>query len=126
MATEYIRLEHRTAPRANRAAYRALLARAAETRRPTAYAEDLTIHDDEALARLPEGQPFAWLLRESGTWLLVPGAPCAPHILGYALKYESQEGFHLAHWWDGERLTAIPLDAVPARLSAAERLEAIA
>jgi hypothetical protein len=99
-------------------AYRALCAQSEAIGWPEFYEADLHFHDHDRLCgggdgSVPEGAPFAWLVRHTGTWLLDDvGSEGQAAVLRYAEQWEA----HRAFWWDGRRLAEVPLASVRDRL----------
>lgn len=105
-------------------AYQAICRKAEEIGWPVCYQADLLYHDHERLCSgdafsVPEGSPFAWVARETGTDMFVP------HYSGDRINLVDIEGKRAKHnrafWWDGQRLTEIPVDAIRTNLYIAER-----
>jgi hypothetical protein len=102
----------------NKDAYVALLDKSIEIDWPVHHRDDLLKHDKRCLIEdLPEGGQFAWLARECGTELFLPGSEAALAMLSY---WERQDHSRVrAFWWDGKRLTEIPLHLVRINLEIA-------
>jgi hypothetical protein len=98
---------------------------------PAYYKDDLYFHDRIALGlyripeprhadhEIPEGGQFAWLVRETGTWLLT-ASDFSYELLRYCEKDGPER--HRAFWWDGHSwLGEIPLSAVRYNLDIVRR-----
>ena len=98
----------------NHAAYIALLEEAIHSGGPSHYQDDLLVHDKSSIEEMDPGQPFGWLVRESGTWIIHPWGTAGESfvewdqkgpgaILGYCIKYEGDPK-NRAYYWDGQQL----------------------
>ena len=69
-SVEALRDIEKPARKPNGRAYAALLGAAELAGWPSSFLRDLTVYDRDFLAKLPEGAPFAWVLRETGTHIV--------------------------------------------------------
>lgn len=100
----------------NQAAYLAMLRKAKEIGWPEHYKKDLTEHDRNRVGAFADGLVFVWLVRSTGTWLIIPpwasgqakrdwGQHGDGSILRYCRRYEP----HRAFLWDGTSLQEVTL-----------------
>lgn len=100
--------------------YLALVEVSQRTGYPQEYREDLTVHDRHACEVLDPAQPFAWVLRESGTHICpvqfapIDGAETRAwtYIAGFGGARAYFSGACLFYGWDGSRLR--PFDTAEA------------
>lgn len=124
--------------RDNERAFHAMVLKAMELNQPQHYTDDLHVHDRITLGlirppeapytwEVPEGCPFAWIVRDCGTELIYIGTPTAfkddPSLINLAtLSYYEGGGFgrdnNHVFWWDGlgPGLVEIRLDQVRGKL----------
>jgi len=93
--------------------YAALVAKAAEIGWPTSFATDLTTHDRATLERRSPALPFLWVLRASGTQLVLPSTGPIDGVGHRAWEVPAfiANAFGAADclwfWWNGSALERI-------------------
>lgn len=123
----------------NQRAFNAMVLKGMDLGQPKHYVEDLHVHDRITLGlgripepvyswQVPDGCPFAWIVRDCGTELIYIGSPTAdkdesPSIMNLAtLSYYETGGFGhdnvTCWWWDGlgPGLVQIRLEQVRGKL----------
>jgi hypothetical protein len=72
------------------------------------FTEDFSWNDVLTLSRMPDDQPFVWLVRECGTWLLNNKSEFGREIVTYELK----EKQHTVYFWDGSTLAQMERSSI--------------
>lgn len=113
----------------NRRAFAQMLRVAQEMGWPSSYDNDLFVHDRGALEKdVPEGAPFAWVLRATGTHLFTPALATTPEdrhaLLGYPRMINRAFGDspQVWFWWDGLSLEEMTYTDRPQQIR--DRIEA--
>jgi len=89
-----------------------------DTHRPSSYAKDFYYHDRESLEQR-QPRVFAWAVRDTGTWLFIPGMG-DDSCLDMARAAHKTEP-HDWYWWNGRDLTAVDATMALAKLADHER-----
>lgn len=71
---------------------------------PEAYRDDLYKHDREALENWPEDKPFAWSIRNTGTWMILPTCKHEHEWAKAVARNSESSRFYV---WDGSRLREV-------------------
>jgi hypothetical protein len=104
--------------------FAALLEESARVGWPAHYKRDLTLHDRSILDGRDPSEPFAWILRECGTYTICPGKYSRTSMWTGAtlprsewkrgvdtgssmIRTLAREGNHRFYWWDGRKLRAV-------------------
>jgi hypothetical protein len=75
--------------------YMAMKQECKKTGFPEHYKEDFTVHDRAFLRRKDRPTVFGWILRECGTWIIVPGSEMGKvHIDYYVGDYKEGRAFY--------------------------------
>ena len=90
---------------ANRQGYRAIEAAAEALGWPVHWRTDLTTHDRRTLSRAAAPQTFGWAVRETGTWLYIPGDICSLLWARATVIEDCPERRYF--WYDGSRLREV-------------------
>jgi hypothetical protein len=104
----------------NKKGYKAILQEAQQLGWPRLWSKDLTVLNRERLLSKNAPLEFAWAVRETGTFLMVPGNAEDLEVAESLLLCREKYGcwpFPRYYWFDGIALTVLALETIIGRLN---------